>query len=696
MSGKYTMRISRMTVDKLGVKLYDRVYAVLAELIANSYDADATKVVVRGPMDGQYLAYRQDGKVISKDVCIEVEDNGTGMTPEQLQNFYLVVGLDRRRKRGDKSPRFNRALMGRKGVGKLAPFGVCRIVEIISAGGEKVSEGNKTGYRTAHIIMDKDNILSDTTEVYSPEIGSHDGTLSENTFTKVILRQFYYRKIGMIKDLSRQLSQRFGLKSEDWQIVLEDTQKTPGDPGRQLLVGAFDVESMPNTKISFNGPLPTKSTGDNDKYEVVWPSEDTSSKILAGFWYEKTFYPIVGWVAYAKEPYKDELMAGVRIYCRGKFAAQTSLFNRKAGFTGEHSVRSYLIGELHADWLDEDEDLIQTDRRDILWSQELGECFQKWGQEVVRQVGQLSRTPMQKSVFQRFLSQGNIEERIKEAFPSLRQKSLRETAFQVAELLGKSMHAEEVDDPKTVDDMVQLTILLAPIKNLDAKLREVIDTELTPLSIINDILKAARLAETVTFGHQIIKRIEIIERLESLKDKPDTPERDLQELIQSAPWLINPQWVPVTANQGFTRLKKEFEKYYKQKTGAPINLTDFSNPARRPDFVCFSQDNMLQLIDIKRPQYDITNADWDRMYVYFEQLGDFFADPGHAEFRLIASDFHVTLVCDGINLTGSHKKACDAFSKERKLTILDWSSFLLRTEKMHKEFLEEAERLKGI
>lgn len=72
-------------------------------------------------------------------------------------------------------------------------------------------------------------------------------------------------------------------------------------------------------------------------------------------------------------------MAGVRIYCRGKIAAQTPVFNRKSDFTGEHDVRSYFIGELHADWLDEGEDLIQTDRRDILWSDELGRAFEGWG-----------------------------------------------------------------------------------------------------------------------------------------------------------------------------------------------------------------------------------------------------------------------------------------------------------------------------
>ena len=43
----YQMRISRMTVDKLGVCLYDRVSAVVAELVANAYDADAENVKVR-------------------------------------------------------------------------------------------------------------------------------------------------------------------------------------------------------------------------------------------------------------------------------------------------------------------------------------------------------------------------------------------------------------------------------------------------------------------------------------------------------------------------------------------------------------------------------------------------------------------------------------------------------------------------
>ena len=71
MARQYEMQISRMTVDKLGVKLYDRAYAVIAELVSNSYDADATNVTIKAPM-GQYLAVRQDGVVRSKNVTIDV------------------------------------------------------------------------------------------------------------------------------------------------------------------------------------------------------------------------------------------------------------------------------------------------------------------------------------------------------------------------------------------------------------------------------------------------------------------------------------------------------------------------------------------------------------------------------------------------------------------------------------------------
>ncbi len=58
---QYVMRISRLTVKNLGVKLYDKASAVVAELIANGYDADAERVIVRIPLNTR-LATKEKGQ----------------------------------------------------------------------------------------------------------------------------------------------------------------------------------------------------------------------------------------------------------------------------------------------------------------------------------------------------------------------------------------------------------------------------------------------------------------------------------------------------------------------------------------------------------------------------------------------------------------------------------------------------------
>lgn len=97
-TGGYELRISRLTVDKLGVKLYDKVSAVVSELVANAYDADAENVVVRLPLSKK-LASNQNGKLVDAAGPIEIQDDGHGMTPEEARQFYLRVGADRRQRK---------------------------------------------------------------------------------------------------------------------------------------------------------------------------------------------------------------------------------------------------------------------------------------------------------------------------------------------------------------------------------------------------------------------------------------------------------------------------------------------------------------------------------------------------------------------------------------------------------------------
>ena len=297
-TGPYCMTISRMTVDKLGVKLYDRVSLVIAELVANGYDADATKVTIEAPMDTM-LASMRGGIVIDAGYRIVVRDDGVGMSPDVINAFYLKVGGERRKDaaRGNITSKYKRRVMGRKGVGKLAPFGICGTIEVVSSGGERVpgmdAEGRSgVGYRTAHFVMHRKDILSDEDTPYRPVVGEFDGTIRSAHGTTLTLSDFAHRRVPDMEEFARQLGQRFGLQSADWSVELIDSTKLQGTPGRERVVGGLEIEKMDFTEIRFRGPQCESVEG---QHACDYWAEDGKGTVLhsatAGFKHSGRFYP---------------------------------------------------------------------------------------------------------------------------------------------------------------------------------------------------------------------------------------------------------------------------------------------------------------------------------------------------------------------------------------------------------------------
>jgi len=96
--------IDAALLEELGEQLIGKPYMALAELIKNSYDADAKKVTI---------------KMDPKHDRIEVSDTGQGMTFEEFKSFWMKIGsVHKRRQRV--SRKFRRPLTGSKGVGRLA------------------------------------------------------------------------------------------------------------------------------------------------------------------------------------------------------------------------------------------------------------------------------------------------------------------------------------------------------------------------------------------------------------------------------------------------------------------------------------------------------------------------------------------------------------------------------------------------
>jgi len=88
------------------------------ELGANAYDADADKLTVTLP------------DALDDSSLIEIEDTGVGMSYQDITEKFLFVGLNRRAD-GQRTAK-GRLIIGSKGIGKLAGFGIASTVEITS------------------------------------------------------------------------------------------------------------------------------------------------------------------------------------------------------------------------------------------------------------------------------------------------------------------------------------------------------------------------------------------------------------------------------------------------------------------------------------------------------------------------------------------------------------------------------------
>jgi len=649
----YKMTISRNTIDKLGVKLYDKVSAVVAELIANAYDADAESVTVELPV-GEFLASRSGGVITDKGLLITVKDDGNGMVPDEINDFYLPVGKDRRLDpvHGAKSRMKSRLVMGRKGIGKLAPFGICRTIEVISAGGDKTDDG----YLTAHLILNYDDIVQETDEPYFPPAGKLDQSYTAQSGTTIILKDFLYRRIPDAATFHRQLAGRFGLPRDDWNISVIDSQ----NPEQHFDIGDLEIELLEGTKISV------------DERPVI--IEDS------------TQLSVSGWIGVSKDAYRDEVMAGIRVYVRGKIAVQTRDFDIPAGFTGEHTIRSYLVGVIHADWLDDDdqEDLVRSDRQGILWTSERGFAFQAWGQELIKELGSKSETSRRQQIWELFREISNIDALAAKRFPN---SELRRSVLEIARIVARTTSRDSLQDPEYVQNLVELAFSLGPHRAIVEKLREVSLDANSPFEALVGLFTDAGVAEMYSLGQIVAERISAIDNLEA-KLTSTVDESVLQKLLEEAPWLIDPQWTVLTKNQTLETARSALERWHEAEYGNSLITSSIGYPGKRPDFILLNFNQALQVVEIKKPGHEFDDTDFQRLHNYYEAITAFLSQ--HAEIQSdFPSGFRITLVCDSVNLNGVNQTAYERISSE-VLTQISWEDFLRRTKKMHQDFLAVA------
>ncbi|WHP39176.1 MAG: ATP-binding protein [Mollicutes bacterium] len=116
-------------IEHLGSKMYPTVPAAIAELIANSYDACSLIVQIK--------FFTKNGSNHS----IEIIDEGTGMNFEEINKNFLMIGQNRRKKnKKNVFKNIERIVTGKKGLGKLALFGIGKKIDIETSNYEEQNQ----------------------------------------------------------------------------------------------------------------------------------------------------------------------------------------------------------------------------------------------------------------------------------------------------------------------------------------------------------------------------------------------------------------------------------------------------------------------------------------------------------------------------------------------------------------------------
>ena len=188
---EYTLNVDPRILELLGPNLYTNIYYVLAELIANAYDADAKNVYI-----------------ISNKDDIRVEDDGHGMSYEngEIRKFLNVAGVSRTREEDSLTRSGTRRKMGRKGVGKLAALSVSESVDITT-----IVNGEKSGFILSRRPLEGNKLQAiDENNISFSYIKEHG--------TSIIMRNPQYRLHKTLSAVKRNLLKIFPLVDSNFKI----------------------------------------------------------------------------------------------------------------------------------------------------------------------------------------------------------------------------------------------------------------------------------------------------------------------------------------------------------------------------------------------------------------------------------------------------------------------------------------------
>jgi hypothetical protein len=516
------MTISLNALEHLGINLYSNIPAVLSEIVANAWDADAK--LVRVTID-------------THKGTITIEDNGTGMNRDQVIDRFLTVGFKRRDAMGATTA-LGRKPMGRKGIGKLSIFSIARVAEVYTKIGKV-----QTAFR-----MDRDKIREaiegkSTDASYKPEeIANFPSDLKVGT--RIVLADLSKSLSGMTASgLKRRVARRFAIigAKHEFIVKVNGEEIGPEDRAYHSMIEYLWTYGDQKEFVAACKKLERKAEA---RLQVI---KDELKNAGLG---------LSGWIGTVNRPsqLKDEdgdNLNRIAIFMRGKMAQDDILdaFGQKEIFA------DYLVGELHCDELDTDtqNDIATSSRQTLKEDDPRFEALRKIVLSEIRHIAGKWSDWRRADGTKIAMSVPAVSAWLEDLQGDTRKKAER--------WVGRmnTIRAEGDTDKK---ELLKASILAfesyrrkEELDSLDAMGDDTLDHVLQVFKSVDDL--------EVSYYGQIVKmRVKVITKLQE-QLKANAKEKVLQEYIYNHLWLMDPSWERA---KGTDNVEKNMEVFLKQNT----------------------------------------------------------------------------------------------------------------------------------
>lgn len=546
----YMMSIDLNVIKHLGIGLYNSNPVVIAEAVANSWDANANSVEI---------TIGEDGKTVI------IEDDGHGMNRDQVNTRFLNIGYERRKSQGERTEGGIRLAMGRKGIGKLSLFAISDDIYVYTKRkGQPVEAFRLNSKAIAEQVTDQNS-------AYYPEQIEPKWDDRKESGTKIVLHSLKRDLSGSSRYLRERLARRFSIigQANSFSVSVD------GDP-----IGVGDRGYLRYLEyVWYLGPKGVDAKNQTQAKKAV---ELRSDKIE-------------GWIGTVAKPsqLKDQgnpaaqSANGIVVMIRGRVAHENILDS-----IGEAGIYAqYVVGELHADYLDPEdgsvEDDLITSSRQLLREDDIR----------VRELREHIRLKM-KEVERNWTSFRN-EKGVDEArnLPSIDEwfESLDKDAMQQAtKLFGKinAIRFKDDDDDERADLFRYAVIAFEKMRAR----KSLSDLDRVTSKDVQGFLKAFQQIDEVEAAlyHETVQgRVELIRSYQKLVDE-NALEKTLQQELFKHLWLLEPSWDRAT---GVTEMEVAVTNFLKTDRGLCSKEVEES----RMDIVYREFGGTHVVIEMKRP-----------------------------------------------------------------------------------------------